>query len=74
MALIKLEIGTYLQVGGAVGKITEITDNEVEVSGDYFYSDGFKEEWSMRYLRSDIEKLDEQYVQGCWDASKLNPI
>jgi hypothetical protein len=73
---VPLELETRIYVGGCTGKIKNITEDAVYVSGVYFYAeDGFAESWTFKYNKGKFSKIDKIWHTNekgdIWDAQEL---
>jgi hypothetical protein len=70
-----MKIGDQVNVGGCVGKISDIDEVELTVSGEYrdFTETARPETWSMRFRIAELAGTwDDRY--GEFDASAIDPI
>jgi hypothetical protein len=51
-------IGQLIDVGSCVGKVTDITDTLLTVSGVYHYSDGEQDHWTFHYKLDEIQSRE----------------
>ena len=69
-----LSLDQRVEVGGCVGKVSELTETEVVVRGTYYYVGGPSEPWRFVYDRRVFEKdskWNEEFEQ--WDAQDITP-
>jgi hypothetical protein len=60
-----VKIGDYVDIGGAVGKVTDLKNNWIKVEGTYHYPDGaegaFAENYQMWFENTDDIKWDDEW-------------
>jgi len=72
----KPAIGMKVYVGGCVGEICQIDETQVVVSGKYFYSMTYSEDWIAVYNLDDVLSLDENKILmgGCYNFTSIKVI